>query len=159
MARLIVLIALALILLIIFKQFKKVPKAQWGNMYWKLILGGLGVILVLLAVTGRIHWIGAMIGALLPFIRQSIPLLIRFFPLLKNFVTAQAEASPHAPSTTNLDTNTAYSILGLQAGASKEEIITAHRKMMQKIHPDRGGSDYLAAQINQAKDLLLESLS
>jgi hypothetical protein len=53
----------------------------------------------------------------------------------------------------------AYKILGLEGNASQEEVVKAHKRLMQRLHPDRGGSDYLAAKINTAKDQLIKSTS
>ena len=50
----------------------------------------------------------------------------------------------------------ALDILGLDGNASRDDIIQAHRRMIQKVHPDRGGSTYLAIKINAAKDTLIQ---
>ena len=63
-------------------------------------------------------------------------------------------AGPRATST-GMTRDEAFEILGLDPKASKRDIHNAHRRLMQQVHPDHGGSNYLAAKINQAKDLLL----
>lgn len=62
-------------------------------------------------------------------------------------------ASDRQPS--NMTPAEAYEILGLAAGAKRDEIQAAYRRLIQRLHPDQGGSAYLAACLNRARDVLL----
>ena len=59
------------------------------------------------------------------------------------------------PPSGEMDSDQALAVLGLATGASEKEIVAAHRRLMQKLHPDRGGTDYLAATLNRAKAVLV----
>ncbi|MER2534567.1 MAG: DnaJ domain-containing protein [Rhizobiaceae bacterium] len=62
-----------------------------------------------------------------------------------------------APGSGAMTKEEAYKVLGLETGASAADIRKAHRRLMQRLHPDLGGTSFLAARINEAKDILLSS--
>ena len=239
MPRVLLLLGLAIALYLMFRRTQSVPPHRRRAEYIKFGLVIAVAIVIVLTVTGRMHWLGAVATGLFVVLRQLLPTLIRLFPMLAARRHAQGRSGQTRKAQTStvetallrmqLDHDTgdlhgevlkggfagwrlvdldrqqleellaycrnedqesarlldsylqqrfpgeapfeqaesdtgrnagmnraeALAILGLAEGASNEDIAAAHRALIQKLHPDRGGNDYLAAKINQAKDVLL----
>jgi DnaJ-domain-containing protein 1 len=83
--------------------------------------------------------------------------LDRRFPDWRTADQNDEPAHPEArPSSATMTKEEAYQVLGLPPGAGPDEVRRVHRTLMKKLHPDQGGSTYLAARVNQAKDTLLD---
>lgn len=241
MARIILLIAALICGMLLYKWIKQQP----ANKRWQILMVVVGVVLLAMVMTGRLHWLFALLGAMIPAIQRilgliaylpmiqrlansfggnrprqgqksqvqteylemeldhdtgtlsgivknglfagrnltnlSLPELMQLYEeyskidedsklLLANYLDKthgtewrsgqSGNSSSNSTTThTNVSIQEAYDILGVEPGADKETIVDAHRRLIQKLHPDRGGSSYLAIKINQAKDTLLEQLS
>ena len=143
-------------LLYVISRFMKQSHSPKVNAIFRygfaVILGGLGFLIL---VRGNIA-VGGIMGVIAFLSAQGG--LWRFL--------GGEENSRHDPTSSRTKSATlkaiplsreeALDILGLREGANAAEVKEAHHRLMMKIHPDQGGSDYLATRINQARDVLLE---
>ncbi|MDW3094430.1 MAG: DnaJ domain-containing protein [Gammaproteobacteria bacterium] len=238
MARIILIIAAIILALLLYRWVKKQP----ANKRWQYMMLLVGVVLLGLVATGKLHWLFALAGALIPALQRIIG-LVAYLPILQKVANSLGGNKPSSGQTSQVETEylqmqldhdsgklsgivktglfaghkldnlsleellqlrklysnndedsrlllenyldrthgttwrteqdyssqpnsgassnsqlseqEAYAILGIESGADKNTIIAAHKRLIQKLHPDRGGSSYLATKINQAKDLLI----
>ncbi|GAB2191867.1 DnaJ domain-containing protein [Sessilibacter sp. MAH1] len=223
-------------LIVIFtgvKYINRQPPEKKRQLWIKVTLYTVAAVMIGLALTGRIHWLGAALAALLPIGRSLLVLAPKVFPFIQPWLAnkiknnnknarstntsilqfvlsdngemaalvisgpfsgkaladltdeqlielltfCKSDADSHAliiaylnkykpylvqsrapKIDDNMSISEAQDVLGLKGQYQKQDVIEAHRKLMQKFHPDRGGSDYLAAKINSAKEILLRNL-
>lgn len=237
MPRIILLLLVLALGYYLFLQYRKFDAGRKKRLIRAAIIVGLGGLLLMLALSGKLSWIIAGIGALLPLIPRFARFFMGVWPTVKPFlmryqqnrqssmqsqflhlqidmITGElqgevlqgefsgqklatlspeqllsllqqckqqdaesasllvayldrmhpgwnnAESGKSKPAATNLemDAQQAREVLGVAETANKKDIIKAHKSLMQKMHPDRGGSEYLAQQINKARDTLLKGL-
>lgn len=125
-----------------------------------MLVIGVAFVLLLLARVGM-PWIAAVGAALLTAFRFLWPVAIRVLPWLvsarlgqtKRQTTGRSEQRAHA--TPPMSRRDAFEVLGLSENANEDQIRQAYTALIKKVHPDRGGSAYLAARVNLARDVLL----
>lgn len=164
--------SILLILLVIggitgIRWFKQQPQAAKRKVMLRSLAGAAIFLLITLAVTGRMHWLFAVIGALIPFMRGALGLGIQLLPLWLRRRSGQNTDNnnnpPPARQPLDLSLDEAMQTLGLEGDLNSGEITVtmvndAHRRLIQKVHPDRGGNDFLASRVNRARDVLLDRL-
>jgi hypothetical protein len=163
-------IALAAAVFIVLKQWGALSPEKKKSATWKIVLVAGAAVLLFMVLTGRVHVLTAAVAALLPLLRK-LPALLKFAPTISrlfgqnrqsgfgNDDSAQHQRGQQSASSGKMSVGEACEVLGVGPDCTDDEIVQAHRRLIQKLHPDRGGNDYLAAKINEAKSVLLKRRS
>jgi hypothetical protein len=111
----------------------------------------LAIVLIIAAATGRFHPLAALGSPIIPIAWQLYNRFSRPRPIgtsnTQNQDTHQSQ---------QMTRERALKILGLDHQYTKEQVIEAHRNLIARCHPDKGGNDYLAGEINAARDCLID---
>lgn len=161
MSRILLLLLVLAALYVYWKSIASRPAAEKSKRLKILSYSLVGAVVLAIAVrVGATQ--GAAIGAAALAALRGVPYMLGRFLLGKAAAKAQASRERASPPKQGpgvrpgqMTRAEALGILGVDAGASKELIRERYNDLMKRNHPDRGGSTYLAAQINQAKDTLL----
>jgi len=148
-------ILLLVALVLALKWYVSVEPREILRAFTWVLLTVAMIFVVWLALSGRFMVaVGAFPVVMLWLSRMFTGL--RYAQMFKRMLGGREDANPHpAERATNMTRAEALKVLGLFEGASPAEVKAAHRRLMAHLHPDVGGSDYLAQQINQARDVLL----
>jgi hypothetical protein len=119
------------------------------------------LVLLVLTLEHRMHWLAMLVPPAILALRKMLSVVSQFFKPEIHTGNSRQQKSGHeehsARSAGKMTGEEALEVLGLSQPYTREDVIDAHRKLMQKLHPDRGGNDYLAATVNEAKDVLLKN--
>jgi hypothetical protein len=144
------------LVLLAYKWFANISPEK-RKKYLKHAAIAMGIILLLgLAVRGGAYQ-SAVVGAVGLTLLRVLPYLAQRFlaSKLRDQAPPGENAPPPPPRPGQMTRGEALEILGLSDGATRDQILERYKQLIKSNHPDRGGSDYLASQINRAKDTLV----
>ncbi len=155
MARILLLAVGGYLAFVLYKSFKDLNEpARRSAKNWTLFATCAAIAIALLARFG-LHWFGAIGAGAYALARGVGPTVWRALHSERKPAKNEPKAEPPS-DTKKMSRAEALEVLGVTEGASREEISTAYKALMRKVHPDApGGSTYFASKLNQAKDALL----